>query len=116
MLESPPYYNVGEWWPAWSTLLAPFLAWLLILVRWFNDHIHWPAAFVTVAVFELVVFPAEIFSVQRGHWVYNDARILGYRLFHVPIEEPFLYYFFGPLVVIATMTAIRVAVRAKENR
>ena len=72
---------------------------------------NWKAAFATVVLFESVVFPAEAFSVSRGHWVYNDARIWGARIFNVPIEQPLLYYVFPALFVIASFHVIRMVLR-----
>lgn len=96
-----------RWFPWWGTLLAPFLLALWALARDVGREVDWRAAFATVAVFELVVFPAEMISVGRGHWVYNEARIWGPKLLGVPIEEPLLYYVFPALIVIAGFHAIR---------
>lgn len=102
-------YKKARWFPAWPTLLLPFLVAFWFLYRAARHKVNWRAAFATVAVFELVCFPAEIFSVSRGHWIYNDARIWGPRWFHVPVEEMLLYYLFSPLIIITIMQAVRVA-------
>ena len=105
--DRKPKYWAGPVFPWWATLLLPFLVVLWFLYKAAKDRVNWKAAFATVAVFELVVFPAEIFSVSRGHWVYNDAKIWGPKLFGVPIEEPLLYYIFPALIVITAFHAIR---------
>lgn len=100
-------YSRGEWWPLWALLMTPFLVLLAPMLRRVREEINWRAAWATVLVFELTVFAAECNSVQRGHWIYNEARILGPRILGVPIEEPFLYYLFSPIFVIALMHLVR---------
>lgn len=100
-------YRAGVPFAWWGTLLLPFLGAFWFLYGAAKDRVNWKAAFATVLLFEIVVFPAEIFSVWRGHWVYNDARIWGPRLFNVPIEEPLLYYVFPALITITAFHAIR---------
>src|SRR5688572_14324674 len=99
-------YEKGTWFPWWAVLMVPFLTTLWLFVRIAGPRVNWKAAWATVLVFEAVVTPAEMFSVARGHWVYNKARILGPTLLNVPIEEHLLYYLFGPLVVITVHHAI----------
>ena len=102
-------YSSGEWCPLWALLFLPFLGWLLVLVRQAGHLVNWKAAYCTAVVFEFVLGATEVFSVHRGHWVYNEARIWGPRLFYVPIEEHLLYYFFSSLIVIAAFHAVREA-------
>ncbi|MFA6092252.1 MAG: lycopene cyclase domain-containing protein [Elusimicrobiota bacterium] len=109
-------YKKGDWRPDWPNLLLPFLAVFMLLYRFAKEHVDWRAAFCVVGLFECVVFPAEIFSVHRGHWVYNEARIWGPRVFGVPIEEPLLYYLFCPLIIITVMQAIRLALVKWEEK
>lgn len=108
-------YDNGRWWPAWALLLLPYLLWLFRLCRGTMDRINWRAAFATVIVFEFVLGSAEVYSVSRGHWVYNEARIWGPKLLNVPIEEHLLYYLFPPLIVIAAMHDIRRRLEEKEK-
>ena len=111
-----PHYTNGAWWPAWGTLFLPYLAWLFYLCRKTHNDVDWRAAFATALVFELVIGVGEIISVSRGHWVYNEARIWGIKLFNVPIEEHLLYYFFSPLIVITVMHAIYNSLGEKEEQ
>ena len=97
--------------PWWPTLLLPYLLVLYVLYKAVASDVHWKAAIATVALSEMVCFPAEAFSVSRGHWVYNDARIWGARFFNVPIEEPLLYYVFPALIVIMSFHFIRMMLR-----
>jgi len=97
--------------PWWATLALPFLIIFYFVYKSSIEEVHWKAAYATVILFELVVFPAEAFSVSRGHWVYNDARIWGARLIDVPIEQPLLYYLFPPLLIITSFHAIRMVLR-----
>jgi lycopene cyclase domain-containing protein len=93
-------YKEGRWYPAWAMLLVPFMLLGLILRRFVGKSVDWKAALGTVLVFETLLLPAESHSLKRGHWVYNESRILGPRIFGVPIEEPALYYLFSPLIII----------------
>lgn len=107
-------YANGDWWPAWAVLFLPFLFWLLVLLRRTNDRINWRAAYATIIAFELILGVTEIFSVSRGHWVYNESRIWGPKLFHVPIEEHLLYYFFSSLIVVSAFHALRLHLESPE--
>lgn len=111
-----PRYEAGKKFAWWGTLLLPFLLILLPLYRALREEVDLKAALATVLLFEVVVFPAEAFSVWRGHWVYNEARIWGPRLFGVPLEEPLLYYVFPALIVITSFHAIRRALARREGR
>lgn len=104
---SVPGFLAGSALAWWDILYLPFLAAFWWLYHAFRRRVSWRAAWLTVLVFEGVVFPAEVFSVHRGHWVYNEARILGPRLLGVPIEEPLLYYLFSPLIIVTVFEAWR---------
>lgn len=108
-------YSNGPSWHAWALLLLPYLLWLLHLCRETRHRVHWRAAFATIVVFELVVGTCEIYSVSRGHWVYNDAKLWGPKLFSVPIEEHLLYYVFPPLIVITFMHALRMRLEESDE-
>lgn len=109
-----PYSN-GEWCPLWGLLFLPFLFWLIYLLRRSRDQINWRAAYATIVVFEFVLGGTEIVSASRGHWVYNEARIWGPRLFGVPIEEHLLYYFFSSLIVVAAFHCLRLHLDEKPG-
>lgn len=100
-------YRRGIWWPLWALLMVPFLFVFLPLYRFVKKDVHWKAAWLTVAVVEVVLMTAESYSLKRGHWVYNEARIFGPRIFGVPIEEPLLYYLFSPLIIISMFHAVK---------
>lgn len=111
-------------WPATVLLVAPFFYVLASLYKSARHDVNWKAAITTIITFEAVMFPAEHFSIARGHWIWNDSRILGTKLWEVPVEEPLLYYWFPPLFVILLMHTIRRILQerterqgiAKENR
>lgn len=108
-------YVQGLWWPAWALLLAPFIVIFGYLYRTVRREVNLKAAFATVAVLEVMLFPDEWLALKRGHWIYNEARILGPRIFGVPIEEPLLYYVFPALIVIVGMHVIRRLLAGKET-
>lgn len=92
-------------WPASVILAAPFALLLIPLYRAARERVNWKAALAMIATFEAIMICAELFSVSRGHWVWNPNRVLGPMFFGVPIEEPLLYYWFPPLFVVILMHA-----------
>jgi lycopene cyclase domain-containing protein len=93
-------YEEGKWHPAWALLMLPFILAALPLLRYAGKKVDWKATAFTVIIFEALLVPAEHLALKRGHWVYNESRILGPRIFNVPVEEPFLYYLFSPLIIL----------------
>jgi lycopene cyclase domain-containing protein len=87
-------------WPASVILAAPFFLLVIPLYKAARERVNWKAAIAMIFTFEALMFCAEIFSVSRGHWVWNPNRTLGPTVFGVPIEEPLLYYWFPPLFVV----------------
>jgi len=92
-------------WPATVVLAAPFFLLVIPLYRAARERVNWKAALAMIATFEGLMICAELFSVSRGHWIWNPNRILGPSFFGVPIEEPLLYYWFPPLFVVLLMHA-----------
>lgn len=109
-------YRKGKWWPLWSLLLVPFLIILIPLYRAVREDINWKATWLTVLVFEAVLLPAEWYALTRGHWVYNEARIWGPKIFGIPIEEPLLYYFFSPIFLICLLHLVLRIVQSKKTK
>lgn len=98
--DGAPAYRRGAWFPAWALLALPFvlvMIWLWPLVR---RRVRWAGCALAVMVFEVVMLPVEHQAILRGHWVYNDARILGPLVWGIPVEEPLLYYLLPPILVI----------------
>jgi lycopene cyclase domain-containing protein len=108
-------YTKGKWVPWWAILFIPFLILLQILYHPIKDQVNWRAAWLTVLVFEVMCVFAEHYQLQRGHWVYNEARILGPKIWGLPIEEPFLYYLFSPLVMICIFHTVKRYIAKKEG-
>ena len=92
-------------WPATVILAAPFALLLIPLYRAARERVNWKAALAMIATFEALMICAELFSVSRGHWIWNPNRVLGPMFLGVPIEEPLLYYWFPPLFVVILMHA-----------
>lgn len=103
-------------WPASVILAAPFLLLILPLYKAARQRVNWKAALAMLATFEVIMFCAEIFSVSRGHWVWNPNRTLGPTVFGVPIEEPLLYYWFPPLFTVLLMHAFEGAFEKKAAK
>lgn len=108
-------YAKGDVFPMWATSFVPYLCWLFFLARRTQNRVNWRAATLTVVIFELVVGTAETISVSRGHWVYNNNKLWGIKIWNVPIEEHLLYYLFAPLIVITFMHAVRLKLEEQEK-
>ena len=98
-----PTYRRGPWWPAFLLLGLPFIFVFKMVLPAVRGRVNWRAVAGTIVVFELFMLCAEHYDLKRGHWVYNQSRILGPTIFHIPIEEPLLYYWFPPLLTIVMM-------------
>jgi lycopene cyclase domain-containing protein len=98
--DGAPTYRRGRWWPAWALLALPFVVLMAVLLPVVRRRVHWMACAFTVLVFEAVMLPVEHWSILRGHWVYNESRILGPLVWGIPIEEPLIYYLLPPILVI----------------
>ncbi len=90
-------------WPATVILAVPFMLLLVPLYKAARERVNWKAALALIATFEVLMCCAELFSVSRGHWIWNPNRTLGVLFFGIPIEEPLLYYWFPPLFVVVLM-------------
>ncbi|MFH1258829.1 MAG: lycopene cyclase domain-containing protein [Elusimicrobiota bacterium] len=102
-----PWYRRGKWWPAWAILILPFIFIFAPLYRRIKDQINWRAIFAMIVVSEIILTIAEHNSIQRGHWVYNEARILGPRIWGIPIEEPLIYYWLPQILAVIALLFIR---------
>ncbi len=109
------YFKKGFWIPLTVILALPFVLIFIPLYRAARTEVHWKAVFATITVFEIVMFLSEHFSLSRGHWVWNEARILGPKIWGVPIEEPLLYYWFPVIFVITLLHAIRKAIKNRMS-
>ncbi len=98
--DGAPTYARGRRRPAWMLLAIPFVALMAMLLPVVRRRVHWMACLLTVGLFELVMLPVEHWSILRGHWVYNEHRILGPLFWGIPIEEPLIYYLLPPILVI----------------
>lgn len=101
-----PSYARGKKWPAWALLAIPFVAVMIPLYQAAKREVHWRACVLAVLVFEAIMIPVEHNSIVRGHWVYNENRILGPLVWGIPIEEPLIYYLFPPIFVILVYECI----------
>ncbi|OVE77928.1 hypothetical protein BVX98_01635 [bacterium F11] len=108
-------FKKGKWWPISALILIPFMLIFLPLYKAARNLVNWKAVFFTVVTFEVVMFLAEAFSISRGHWVWNESRIFGYKIWGVPIEEPLLYYWFPPVFIITLFHFIRKKIEDKKK-
>lgn len=102
-------------WPATVVLAIPFALIFIPLYRSASYSVRRKAAVKMLATFECIMICAELFSVSRGHWVWNPSRTLGIFFFGVPIEEPLLYYWFPPLLVVVLMHVFENYIRRKDK-
>ncbi|HRY29247.1 MAG TPA: hypothetical protein P5079_04325 [Elusimicrobiota bacterium] len=113
--EEFPTYRRGAWWPAFSLLLLPFLFLFKPFYSVARKELNGRAALATILCFETFMLFAEHYSLKRGHWVYNEARIWGPKVFGVPLEEPLLYYWFPGLFVIVFMLFVKHKIEGRKN-
>ena len=109
-------YARGARWPAWFLLALPFILVCVYVLHAVRKEINWRAAAAMVVVSEIMLMIVEHISVGRGHWVYNENRILGLKIWDVPVEEPLIYYWLPQLFVVATMLLIYRRLRKKPRR
>ena len=109
-------YARGAKWPAWFLLALPFILAAIYIYFKIRKHINWSAAAGMVIISEVMLTIVEHISILRGHWVYNENRILGPRIWGIPIEEPLIYYWIPQLFVVFTMIIIYSYLRKKSRR
>ncbi len=109
------HFNRGHRFGWWAFLFLPFLIVFKILYKVVKEDVNWKAAWATVLLFELLFIPTEWYHLQRGHWVYNEAKILGPKIFGLPIEEPLLYMLFSPLIIISIFHAVKQKVQPPKE-
>ena len=93
-------YGRGKKWPAWALLAIPFAMVMVVLYPLVKRKVNWRACWLTVLVFEVMMLPVEHYAVILGFWVYNTNRLLGPEIWGIPIEEPLIYYFLPPMMVV----------------
>lgn len=103
-------------WPATVILALPFALLFIPLYKAARERVNWKAALAMIATFEALMICAELFSVSRGHWIWNPNRTLGVLFFGIPIEEPLLYYWFPPLFVVILMHTFEGWFRKKDAK
>ena len=109
-------YARGARWPAWFLLALPFILIFCFVFCKIRKDINWPAAIGMIVLSETMLMIVEHISVTRGHWVYNESRILGMRIWGVPVEEPLIYYWIPQLFVVGTMLIILKHLRKKARK
>ncbi len=91
--RSMPVYKEGVWYPGWLIAIVPFLS---IGIVWFFSTIKKInlAAFFGSLVINLTIYIMfEYNAIMRGHWVYNEQRLLGWRFAGtIPFEQILLYF------------------------
>src|SRR5688572_7576276 len=80
--------------------MLPFAFLMALFAPLVRGRVHWMACALTVALFEIVMLCVEHASILRGHWVYNEHRILGPLVWGIPIEEPLIYYLLPPIFIV----------------
>lgn len=109
-------YARGTKWPAWFLLALPFIIVFIYVYYKTKKYINWRAAAGMIIFSEFMLMIVEHISIHRGHWVYNENRILGLRIWDVPIEEPLIYYWIPQLFVVGTMILIHNIMKKKSKK
>jgi lycopene cyclase domain-containing protein len=88
-----PVYIEGVWYPGWLIAIVPFLT---IGIIWFKAVIKKIniIAFLISLILNLTMYILfEYNAIMRGHWVYNEQRLLGWRFAGtIPLEQIILYF------------------------
>lgn len=111
-----PAYLRGSACPAWLLIAMPFLLAMVFLVRKVHKRFNLRAVAEMVVLSEVMLILWVHYAVMHGHWVYNEARILGPRIWGIPIEEPLIYYWAPQIFVVATMLYIHSKLRKSKRR
>jgi lycopene cyclase domain-containing protein len=91
--RSRPVYIEGVWYPGWLIAIIPFLT---IGIAWFRSvlkKVNIVAFFISLMINLTMYVLFEYNAIMRGHWVYNEQRLLGWRFAGtIPLEQIILYF------------------------
>ena len=87
-------YSRGAKFPVYIWLQVAIITSIILMKRYFKGC--WQALSLTTALFFLIAFPNELYSINSGFWAYNDNKLLGYYLFKIPLEG-WMMYFIAPI-------------------
>lgn len=88
-----PVYIEGRWYPGWFIAIVPFLVFGILWLRATLKKINIPALFLSAVLNITLYLLFEYNAIMRGHWVYNEQRLLGLRLAGtIPVEQLILYF------------------------
>lgn len=82
-------YRRGGKYPVYLYLQLSIIAAIIAMLRYF--HGSWKAVGYTTALFVIVAFPHEYYSVGQGFWIYNANHELGWFFMRVPLEGWLMY-------------------------
>jgi lycopene cyclase domain-containing protein len=102
-----PVYKEGVWYPGWLIAITPFFA---VGVAWFRAMIKKinVAAFLISLVLNMTMYILfEYNAIMRGHWVYNEQRLLGLKFAGTMSIELFLVYITSFLFLVPFFETIR---------
>lgn len=102
-----PVYKEGVWYPGWLIAITPFFA---IGVVWFRAMIKKIniAAFLISFVLNMTMYILfEYNAIMRGHWVYNEQRLLGLKFAGTMSIELFLVYITSFLFLVPFFETVR---------
>ncbi|MBL8992471.1 MAG: lycopene cyclase domain-containing protein [Spirochaetia bacterium] len=108
------YYDRGSArYPGWALVAIPFIIALNFFVH--AKGIDWGSVWMTVMLFLVTLGLIEHLAIYRGYWVYNEARLLGPKIFGVPIEEWVIYYIFPPILVVSAFEYVSGLLKKKSG-
>lgn len=68
---------------------------------WLKFYKNWKALFVGVGGMMLIFIPWDIYFTHLGIWGFNDKYLMGFNVFHLPVEE-IMFFFFIPYACVFT--------------
>jgi hypothetical protein len=82
-------YRRGGVFPVYIYLQILIVTAIVVMFRYFRGS--WKALGYTTALFLIVAFPHEYYSVGHGFWIYNVNHQLGWFFMRVPLEGWIMY-------------------------
>ncbi|HEX2958242.1 MAG TPA: hypothetical protein VHO70_15515 [Chitinispirillaceae bacterium] len=102
-----PVYKEGVWYPGWLIAITPFFAVGAVWFKTLIKKIH-VAAFLISFILNMTMYILfEYNAIMRGHWVYNEQRLLGWKFAGTMSIELFLVYITSFLFLVPFFESIR---------
>ncbi len=111
-----PVYVEGKWYPGWLIAIAPFATAGILWIKRTIRLIHVPAFVISFSINMSLYLLFEYNAIMRGHWVYNQQRLIGWHLADtIPFEQICLYVI-SFLFLVPFFESVRSALRQISDK